>query len=129
MENNILDEMEKEIEPPKFALKSYDQFWYSIIFYTILPIIFELLQRTNLLDFNVVSSSWGGMFFLASLFFGMIGFVLNCFGIRNSYKSKKKNEIFTWKIIVGGFGNLLLFLLWGIIIFYYIFSFLDPFRF
>ncbi|MFK7774725.1 MAG: hypothetical protein AB8F94_21480 [Saprospiraceae bacterium] len=124
MEENILDETEKKIEPPKFALKSFDQFWYSIICYTIVPIIFEILKRFDLFDFKVILSNRGGSFFLATLFLGMIGFVINFFGMRNAIKSRRESETSTWKILVGGFGNLFLFLLWIILMYYYIFNFL-----
>ena len=123
MENEILDEIENEIKLPKFALKSFDQFWYSIIYYTIVPIIFELLKRINLFDFKIISDM-GGLFFLATILFGMIGFGVNFFGMRNALKSRRQNENFTWKILIGGFGNLLLFVLWIILTYYYIDNFI-----
>ncbi len=124
MKNNILDEMEKEIEPPKFALKSFDQFWYSIICYMIVPILFEILKRFNLFDFNTILSSLGGFLFLATLFFGMIGFGFNFFGMRNALKSRRQSEHFNWKVLVGGFGNLFLFILWIVLMYYYVSTFL-----
>ena len=110
MENNILDEIVKEKEIPKFAIKSYNQFWYSIICYTIVPIIFELLKRFNILNIDLLSS-WGRLFFYCSFFLGVVGFVFNFFGILNVLKSRRRRETFTWKILIGIIGNVLLILM------------------
>lgn len=110
MNKEILDEIEKEILPPKFALKSFDQFWYSIICYTIVPIIFELLKRANILNESLISS-WGILFFYCSFFLGTVGFVINFFGMFNAIKSRRRQEVFTWKILLGSFGNMLLVLM------------------
>lgn len=107
MENNILDEIEKEKEIPKFALKSYDQFWYSIICYTIVPIIYESLTRSNLVSIDFLSS-WAGLIFPLSLILGAVGLVFNFLGTFYTIKSINEKEIFTWKIIVGGLGNAVL---------------------
>lgn len=108
MENNILDEIIKEKEIPKFAIKSHDYFWYSSICYTIVPIIFESLIRSNLVEIDFLSS-WGALFFSCSLIFGIVGLVYNFYGILYSIKSINEKEIFIWKIIVGGLGNAILF--------------------
>lgn len=104
MENNILDKFEKEIEPPKFALKSYDQFWYSIKSYVaIFPIslAFVLLGKGRVhLDF----------YFAVFIIFGVLGLTFNLRGISNYLLSRKNQETFTWKLLVGGIGNLLVLL-------------------
>lgn len=107
MENEILDEIVKEKEVPKFALKSYDYFWFSIICYTIVPIIYESLVRSNFVSVDFLSDR-GDVFFIFSLIFGLVGLVFNFLGTFYSIRSKNENEIFIWKIIVGGLGNAVL---------------------
>lgn len=110
MENNILDEIEKKIEPPKFALKSYDQFLTSVLLYLgiIVFIIFVNEMEINI-SFNFA--------LLFSFVIGTIASVYNFFGIFNCLKSRKNMEIFIWKLLLGGFGNLILFLAWVFILF------------
>ncbi len=105
MKNEILDEIEREIILPSFALKSYEQFWKSIIIYIgVLTILFLLVS----LEINIPNT----LALLISLIVGMIGFIFNFFGILNFQKSVQNKEYFTWKLLVGGFGNLLFFLSW-----------------
>ena len=123
--DEILDEIEQEVELSKFALKSFDQFWYSIIFYTILPIIFGFIKRFNLLNYNDFSTRFGKIFFLGSLLFGIIGFVFNYLGMQNALKSIRHNESFSWKLFIGGLGNLVLFFLWVTMVTFYLLKFIG----
>ncbi len=105
MENNILDEIEKEIELPKFALKSYDQFLTSVLLYLSIVVLVIFLNEKELnQSFNFA------LFF--SFAVGTIAFIFNFFGILNYLKSRKNKEGFIWKLLVGGVGKLLLFLFW-----------------
>lgn len=113
MKNDILYENEKEITIPKLALKSYSQFWYSILIY--IGIFIALLTFVKL-EINSVSKE---VFSFAGLFLGLIGFVFNFSGMRNSYKSKRIKEPFTSKVLVGRFGNMGLVLLWVFFIILY----------
>jgi len=111
-DNKILDEIEKEIEPPKFALKCYDQFLTSVLLYLSIIVLILFIEEIKI---NIPIN-------LALLFFfviGTIGFIFNFFGMLNYLKSRKKEEQFIWKLLVGGIGNLLLFLSWIWILFLY----------
>lgn len=110
MEDEILDEVEKEIELPKFALKSYDQFLTSVLIYLGIVVLIIFLEEIRInISLNVVLFS--------SLAIGMIALIINFFGILNYLKSRKDEEPFIWKLLVGGIGNLLLFLSWVFILF------------
>ena len=109
MENNILDEIKKEIEPPRFALKCYDQFLTSVLLYLSI-VVFIILANEMIID---VSFNFA-LFFIFAI--GMIAFVFNFYGILNYLKSRKKEEHFIWKLPIGGVGNLLLFLFWVFIL-------------
>ncbi len=106
MANEILDEIEKEIPIPKLALKAYDQFWYSIIVYTG---IFIAIYIIDYFGFKRIPFE---VFYIAAVLIGTIGFIFNFLGMMNGYKSRREKEPYTWKILVGSFGNMGLFLLW-----------------
>jgi amino acid transporter len=118
MKNEILDEIEKEIESPKFALKSYDQFWKSIIVYAGMLILFLLFFIIMNLRINI---SFSLMLFII-LLIGMFGFVFNFFGLANFFRSRTNKEYLSWKLYFGSFGNIILFLCWIWVLF-----FLNPF--
>ncbi len=104
MENNILDEIEKDPIPPKFALKSYDYFLNSVRSYVaifLISLAFVLLGKGSVhLNF----------YFAVFLIFGVLGFSFNLRGISSYLMSRKNQEVYTWKLVVGGVGNLLLLL-------------------
>ena len=109
MNSEILDEIEKENKHPYFGLKSYWAFWRSIIFYSFPFLIVVLLSNS----INIPSTE-----FVQNCIFGImtvtviIGFYFNLFGIVSYLKSKKSKETVTKKVLVGGIGNLLIFLTW-----------------
>jgi heme/copper-type cytochrome/quinol oxidase subunit 4 len=104
MKNEILDEIEKEPTPPKYAIKSYDEFLNSIRSYAA---IFLISLAFLLLGKGRVHPD----FYLAVyIIFGVLGFSFNLLGISSYLSNRKNQETFTWKLLVGGIGNLLLFL-------------------
>ena len=105
MKNEILDEIEKEPTPPKYALKSYDEFCNSIKSYAaifIISLAFVLFGKGRVHpDF----------YFAVFIIFGVLGFSFNLRGISSYLSSRKNQETFTWKLLIGGIGNLLLLLI------------------
>lgn len=101
MENNILDEIEKEIEPLKFALKSYQQFLFA----------FSVLVGFIITAFIFGGSTFSGgilSLFFTIMFLSALG--ANIVGVINIIKSIRRKERNHWKKYVGGIGNLILFL-------------------
>ncbi len=104
MKNEILDEIEKEPTPPKHALESYDQFLNSIRSYAaifLISLAFVLLGKGRVHP---------NFYFAVFIIFGVLGFSFNLRGMSSYLTSRKNQETFTWKLLVGGIGNLLLFL-------------------
>lgn len=107
MNSDILDEIEKEYKPPYFGLKSYRSFWKATFFY-VLPyfVTYIFLNVFNVLNSDSYTDHFLFFYFMAF----MLGFYFNLFGIISYLKSRKNRETVTRKMLIGGIGNLLIFL-------------------
>ena len=107
MEDKILDSFEEKILP-KFADKSFKQFFVGILIYGL--IIFFNINFNHEFETKKFPA-------LITLIVGLIAFILTILGLINGIKSIIKKEDSLWKKYGATLGNFILVLILSLILF------------
>jgi hypothetical protein len=117
MKNETLDEAE-DYNYPKFAIKSFKQFIYSV------SVVVGFVAAAAIF---FVTSILGDVLSLILMILLLSAFISSILGLINAIKSKSRKERNHWKKYVGGVGSLILLLFFMMMILVLFLDFYDVF--